>query len=437
MSRAEARLGPGRRVVEELARHLDANLTIELWDGERVPLRPGARDDIRIVIGSQDALRRLILRPSLSTIAELFAAGALDVTGGTPIDAMRNTDHVQFRALPAKVNKVRLLKAALPLLLRRSSGATAAVRFGGVVADRHGAGRDDRELIRFHYDLSNAFYELMLDPEMVYSCAYFPTRETTLDAAQLVKLDLICRKLRLQPGDRLFDPGCGWGALACHAAANYGAQVHGTTLSREQFDYTVAKVARLGLSDRVTVALSDCRDLPAGTIFDKIAQIEMIEHIGLRNQPAFYAYLHRHLRPWGLYLGQASARRVPARPRDFRRKSPYYKFFLRYIFPGGELDHIAMTVGNLERAGFEVHDVEAMREHFALTCEHWARRLYARREESAALVGWPKTCLWLLYLSLSALSFERGTLRVYQVLASHRRPGLSGAPLDRSTPFAT
>ncbi len=425
------RLAAARRLVEELARHLDADLTVALWDGELIPLRPGAQEDIRIAIASPRALRRLILSPSMSTVAELYAVGDLDVTGGTPIDAMRHADHLQFRALPRKVNKARLLKAALPLLLGGEKADVARVRFEGDAEQRVQAGRDDRELIHFHYDLSNAFYELLLDEQMVYSCAYFPSRDATLDEAQANKLDLICRKLRLEPGDRLFDPGCGWGALLCHAAAKYGVQAYGTTLSEEQFAYTSAKIARLGLADRVTVELRDCRDLKQGTIFDKVAQIEMIEHVGLKNHHDFYRHIRRHLRPRGLYLGQASARRVPADPRTFGKLTPYMKFIVRYVFPGGELDHIGMTVESLERAGFEVHDVEAMREHFALTCEHWVRRLHARQDEAAALVGWPKTRIWLLYLSLCALAFERGSLCLYQVMASNRRAGLSGLPLGQ------
>jgi cyclopropane-fatty-acyl-phospholipid synthase len=426
-------LGAARAILVELARHLDADLSIELWDGSLIPLRPNASDDIRIVVSSARALRRLMLRPAMTTIAELFATGELDVTGATPIDAMRRADHLQFRALPKNVNKARLLRSALPLLFRRETDATASNNeFANRVPGRIEDGRNDRALIHFHYDLSNDFYALLLDPEMVYSCAYFETPEASLEEAQRAKLDLICRKLRLQPGDRLFDPGCGWGGLLCHAATHYGAIAYGTTLSQEQFDFTSAKIEREGLKDRVKIELKDCRNIAQGHVFDKIAQIEMIEHVGLKNHHAFYRHLRRHLRPRGLYLGQASARRMTAQPRDFPRQTPYMKFITRYIFPGGELDHIGMTVESLERAGFEVHDVEAMREHFALTCEHWVRRLHARQTEAAAIVGWPKTRIWLLYLSLCALAFERGSLNVFQVVASNRRIGASGIPLDRA-----
>jgi cyclopropane-fatty-acyl-phospholipid synthase len=292
---ATRQLGAARAILLELARHLDADLTIELWDGSLIPLRPGTGDDIRLVVGSGAALRHLLLRPSMSTIAELFATGDLDIVGGTPIDAMRRGDHLQFRALPKKVNKVRLLRAALPLLFTRANQDGGENSFGSRVARRRADGRNDRSLIHFHYDLSNEFYALMLDPEMVYSCAYFETPDTTLDAAQRRKLDLICRKLRLKPGDRLFDPGCGWGGLLCHAAANYGAIAYGTTLSQEQYDFTTAKIQRMGLGSSVTVDLKDCRDIAQGLVFDKVAQIEMVEHIGRRNHHEFYRHIRRHL----------------------------------------------------------------------------------------------------------------------------------------------
>ena len=427
-------LAATKAVIGELARHLDVDISLELWDGTIIPLGPTAQSDIRIRFGSAAVLQRLILNPSLVTIAELYAAGDLDLVGADPIDAMRHVDHLQFRYLPGKVNKLKLLRLALPLLLRAHPFASMVERFTKKLGLSPEA-RNDSELISFHYDISNAFYALFLDENMVYSSAYFATPDDSLDQAQRDKLDLICRKLRLQPGDRFFDPGCGWGGLLCHAAQHYGAQAYGTTLSQQQFDYVTAKIAHLGLTDRVTVELRDCRSLPEDRIFDKIAQVEMVEHIGIGNHHDFYQYLGRHLRPRGLYFGQASARRNTANPADFPVLTPYMKFIVEYIFPGGELDHIGMTCAALERAGFEVHEVEALREHFGLTCEHWARRIHARRAEGAALIGMPRTRLWLLYLSLCALSFQRGALNVFQVVASHRRVGASGVAFDRRADY--
>ncbi|MBO9574434.1 MAG: class I SAM-dependent methyltransferase [Sphingobium sp.] len=427
-------LAATKAVIAELARHLDVDIALELWDGTIIPLGPTAQQEIRIRFASPVVLRRLLLNPSLVTIAELYAAGDLDLVGADPIDAMRHVDHLQFRYLPGKVNKLKLLRLALPILARSHPFSSMVDRFTKKLGLSPEA-RNDSELIQFHYDISNQFYELFLDRNMVYSSAYFSSPEESLDQAQLNKLDLICRKLRLQPGDRFFDPGCGWGGLLCHAAQNYGAQAYGTTLSQEQYDYVTAKVARLGLQDRVSVELRDCRSLSDDRIFDKVAQVEMVEHIGIANHHDFYLYLGKHLRPRGLYFGQASARRNTERPEDFPRLTPYMRFIVDYIFPGGELDHVGMTCAALERAGFEVHEVEALREHFSLTCQHWAKTIHARRDEGAALIGMPKTRLWLFYLSLCALSFQRGALNVFQVVASHRRVGASGVAFDRRVDY--
>ena len=421
-----------KAVIGELAKHLDVDICLELWDGTIIPLRRGAQEEIRFVLASANVLRRLLREPSLISVAELYATGDLDIIGANPIDAMRHVDHLQFLRLPKKANKARLLKLALPILLKSYSASSFVKRFTKKAGLTPSAGRDDKEMIGFHYDLSNEFYSLFLDKEMVYSSAYFPTPDSSLDEAQLNKLDLICRKLRLAPGDRLFDPGCGWGGLLCYAAQHYGVEAYGTTLSQEQFDHVKAKVETMGLGDRVKVELRDCRSLSDDQIFDKIAQVEMIEHVGIANHHDFYRYLRKHMRPRGVYFGQASFRRNTERPEDFPRLTPYMQFIIKYIFPGGELDHVGMTSGALERAGFEVHEVEAVREHFGLTTEHWVRRLYERREEGAALVGMPQTRIWLLYLSLCALSFHRGALNAFQVVATSRHSGASGVAFDRT-----
>lgn len=426
-------LQAAKAVIGELAKHLDVNICLELWDGTIIPLGEGAQEEIRFVIASANVLRRLLRQPSLISVAELYATGDLDVVGANPIDAMRQVDHLQFLSLPRKVNKARMLKMALPILLKSYSVSSFVKRFTKKAGVTPTSGRNDKEMIGFHYDLSNAFYELFLDKEMVYSSAYFPTPDSSLDEAQLNKLDLICRKLRLAPGDKLFDPGCGWGGLLCYAARHYGVEAYGTTLSEEQFAHVKTKVANMGLGDRVKVELRDCRSLADDQIFDKIAQVEMIEHVGIANHQDFYKYLRKHMRPRGVYFGQASFRRNTARLEDFPRLTPYMQFIIKYIFPGGELDHIGMTTGALEQAGFEVHEVEAVREHFGYTTEHWVRRLYDRKEEGAALVGMPQTRIWLLYLSLCALSFHRGALNAFQVVATNRRSGASGIGFDRTT----
>jgi cyclopropane-fatty-acyl-phospholipid synthase len=424
-----------KRIAALIAPHLQGDLSLELWNGEVVPLGPGARDDIRLVIRSPAVVRRLLLRPSLMSIIELYASGALDIIGASPLDASRRWDHLKALHLTRNIDRKAVMMAALPFLTIRPPRDTAKHTYDGVVSDVYGRGRDDQAMIRHHYDVSNAFYELFLDPEMVYSSAYFETPGTSLEQAQITKLDRICRKLRLAPGKRLFDIGCGWGGLVCYAARHFGAEAHGVTLSKSQFEFVQAKIAREGLGDRVRLELRDYRSVEPRAAFDAIAQIEMFEHLGLDNHDDHFHTMHRHLKVRGTYLHQASVRRAPLNLATFRAPTAYMKFITRYIFPGGELDHIGMTCTNLERHGFEVHDVENMREHFELTCRHWAERLWANRDTAQAEVGDQRLRIWLLFLSLCARAFERGPILVFQTLATKREVGASGLPLARADWF--
>jgi len=300
-----------------------------------------------------------------------------------------------------------------------------------------GAGADGSEAankanIQYHYDISNAFYALFLDPEMVYSSAYYTRPDNSLEEAQFAKLDLICRKLRLKPGERLLDIGCGWGGLVCHAVRHFGVTAHGVTLSQAQYDFATAKIAALGLQDQITIELRDYRSIEGEGVYDKVSQVEMFEHLGFENHDRHFNHIHRLLKPRGVYFHQASVRRVGRDLAKFRKATGTTKVITRYIFPGGELDYIGLTVTNLGRLGFEVHDVEDLREHFELTLREWIRRLYARREQAAQEIGWSRTRLWLIYFALFAKGFERGAVLVYQTVASKRAFGPSGMPLSRA-----
>jgi cyclopropane-fatty-acyl-phospholipid synthase len=241
---------------------------------------------------------------------------------------------------------------------------------------------------------------------------------------------MICRKLRLQPGERFLDIGCGWGGLVCHAAKNFGVTAHGVTLSEAQLAFAREKIARLGLQDRVTVELKDYRELDGQ--FDKIASIGMFEHVGIDNHAAYFSKMHALLRPQGLLLNHAIARHAKRDLKRFRRKRPEYAAIIRYIFPGAELDHIGLSLANLESHGFEVHDVEGWREHYARTCRLWCERLAANRAAAEREVGTAKTRLWLLYLAGCSLGFERNTLGIFQTLASKRIKGTAGLPPTRA-----
>jgi len=269
--------------------------------------------------------------------------------------------------------------------------------------------------IRFHYDRSNEFFGLFLDPRMVYSCAYFHSPDTTLEDAQVAKLNHICRKLDLRPTDRFLDVGCGWGALIEHAAAQYGAEATGCTLSRAQYTYATTR-----LDGRVRILECDYRDLTAR--YDKIASVGMFEHVGRRHAPQYFRKMADLLAPDGLFLNHAIAR-----PQGVRDDAASL-FLRRYIFPGGQFVHLYETIRAAEDAGFEVLDVENLRPHYALTCHLWEQRLASGREAALRLVDERTFRAWRIWLAASALSFEDGLSSVYQVLLSKR-----GAPRRRLT----
>jgi cyclopropane-fatty-acyl-phospholipid synthase len=257
---------------------------------------------------------------------------------------------------------------------------------------------------------------------MVYSCAYFETLDDTLDQAQRNKLDHICRKLRLASGERFLDIGCGWGALVCWAARNYGVRAHGVTLSREQFDYAQQRITTEGLGDRVSVELRDYRDLAGEAIFDKVSSVGMFEHVGLANLPIYNATVRRVLRPGGLFLNHGITH-----DEEGWKPSVDTEFINRYVFPDGELDTVSNIQRGMEHAGFEIQDVEALRAHYALTLRYWVRRLEAAHDEALQYVSETAYRVWRLYMAACALEFEAGGTGIYQILAS--KPGATIRPL--------
>jgi len=428
-------LHSARSLIREAAQTLEADLSIELWNGEVLPLGPNARDDIRFVVRSPNAVRRLLKKPKLMTLFELYAEQELDLVGGSPLEAANRWDHTKGLKTGRAFSRVRLARAVLPFMVGKIQKAADLPGYDRSVAQHYAGGRNDQELIAFHYDVSNEFYALFLDPEMVYSSAYFPRFDSSLAEAQQSKLDRICRKLQLKPGDRLLDIGSGWGGLICHAAKHFGVTAHGVTLSERQLEWCRAKIAREGLGDRVTVELRDYRAIEPKQQYDAVAQIEMFEHIGIDNHDRHFIHMRELMAPGGRYLHQASVRRAILDVKNFRKETPYMGIIRRFIFPGGEMDHIGMTATNLERHGFEIHDIEPMRMHFFLTLKAWVENLWANREQAIAIVGAQRTRLWLLYLSMCARSFERGVINVFQTVATKRVNGPSELPLRRAMWF--
>jgi cyclopropane-fatty-acyl-phospholipid synthase len=428
VSAASKRLDRFRKLIAHARERLGVDFGFVLWDGSTVPENL-APDAFALVITDEGAVAALIRRPKIETLANLWVSARLDLRNGTLFDLVARRPKVPTRDLRKTVDKSLLIGALGKFLLVPRGGPWPLEQIHGEKA-RSGSEAENKANIQYHYDVSNAFYTLFLDPEMVYSCGYFTDWSNDIATAQRDKLDMICRKLRLKPGDRFLDIGSGWGALVCHAAQHYGVHAHGVTLAESQLALAREKVAKLGLEDRVTIELKDYTRLEGK--FDKIASIGMFEHVGLANHKTYFKTIHRLLKPHGLYLHHAIARAAKADDKSFFRKRPEAVAIARYIFPGGELDHIGMTAANLEGAGFEVHDVEAWREHYARTCRLWHDRLLANSAAAEREVGRDKTRLWLAYLAGVSIAFERNTLRIFQTLASRRSKGPSGLPPTRA-----
>ena len=286
--------------------------------------------------------------------------------------------------------------------------------------------RNDARAIAHHYDLSNDFYALFLDPLMVYTCAYYRDPDSKLEQAQADKLDLVCRKLRLKPGESLLDIGCGWGGLSIWAAQHYGVRAHGVTLSRAQAEWAAARITREGLEGRCLVEHRDFRDLPEGARYDKIAGVGVIEHVGIPNYPAFFGRVHAMLNDGGLYLNHGIHH-------EFHwRRTSQTDFLYKHVFPNGDLSGVSETMTEMERARWEILDVENLGLHYARTCRQWVERLQARADEARALVGERIYRTWLLYMTCSAASFESGSIGLYQFLMRKQWDRASGtAPTTR------
>ncbi len=410
------RLEAARGLAAELAGKLDLNASLKLWDGSRTPLGSNVTGPFEIAIASPGVIGSLLRRPTLDNFIRHYVQKGIDFSGGTLIDLGSELNRAE-RSVKLKGREALALAMRLSaFLLARGETTQDDQGFGGDIIGKKRKREDNKDYIQFHYDLSDDFYALFLDPEMVYSCAYFTDWGNTIAQAQADKLEMICRKLRLKPGERFLDIGCGWGGLVCHAAKTYGVTAHGITLSQNQLEYARAKVKRLGLADRVTIALMDYSGVTGA--FDKIASIGMYEHIGLKNIPAYMAKMQSLLTRDGLFLNHAISRRAPKEGWLKRRMRPEQKAIAKYIFPGGELDDIGHSLVAMERAGFEIQDVEAWRLHYALTCKLWCERLTAERARAIAFVGEEKYRIWVAYLAGVSLAFSRGTLRIFQTLVS-------------------
>jgi cyclopropane-fatty-acyl-phospholipid synthase len=423
-----ADLAPAIRIVERLLRGFDVPLALRLWNGAVHALDQDA-PLFTLVLRDPAWLRRLVMQRNPVWLAHGYFSGLLDVEGDL-YSALGLKGHFESIRLSWR-DKLALLRDAWRLPVADDPAATWVSRIAKRFSHRHS--RDsDRAAISFHYDVSNAFYALWLDEQRVYSCAYFEHADDTLDQAQRNKLAHICRKLRLQPGEHLLDIGCGWGALVCWAARHHGVRAHGITLSQHQLDHARRRIRDEGLQHLVSVELRDYRDLPADAQYHKVASVGMFEHVGLANMPAYLATVRRVLRPGGLFLNHGITH-----DEEGWNKTVAAEFINRYVFPDGELDCISNIQLGMERAGFEIHDVEGLRPHYALTLRHWVQRLEARRDAALQEVGEPTYRVWRLYMAACALEFEAGGTGIYQVLASRRDQGRWPVPLSRRDLYAS
>ncbi len=425
---ATGRLESFKQLLAHARERLGLDLGFVLWDGSTIPgnLAPEA---FAVSLADEGVVASLTRRPSPETLLNLWVSGRIDLRNGTLFDLVRNRPKVRSREFRKTLDKWLVVRTPLKFLFVPRGGPWPLES----VADERpsdGSPEENKKNIHYHYDVSNAFYALWLDNEMVYTCGYCTDWENDIDRMQQDKLEMICRRLRLKPGEHLLDIGCGWGAVSFYAAQHCGVTAYGVTLSEQQHAYAQNKIARLGLGDRVKIDLKDYSAVDGK--FDKVAAIGIQEHIGIDNYPTYYKTVNRVLREDGLFLHHAITRPAKKDQKTFRRKNAETTLITKYIFPGGELDHIGNTVTMLEQYGFEVHDVENWREHYQHTCKRWHDRLLDNYDAAVAEVGEAKTRLWLLYLGGCSIAFERNGLRLYQTLASKRRRGPSGLPPTRA-----
>jgi cyclopropane-fatty-acyl-phospholipid synthase len=415
------------RPLVDAALGTDLPVRVDCWDGSSV----GPSDaDVVVRFTNRRAVRRLVWAPNELGFARAYVSGDVELDGDL-LDALTRLDELGD---PERGPGVRVGADT------RAAVAKAVVRLGALgppprppteeirLSGRRHDKRRDARAVSHHYDVGNDFYELVLGPSMVYSCAYFeqaPSPTFTLEHAQRAKLELVAHKLGLGPGVRLLDVGCGWGSFVIHAAREYGVSAVGVTLSEEQATYARDRVESMGLADRVEIRVQDYRDVPDGP-FDAIASIGMAEHVGTEKYSRYAAALYSLLKPAGRLLNHQIARRPGSRESGST-------FITSYVFPDGELAPVGTTVSLLEEAGFEVRDVESLREHYARTLRRWVANLEADWDDAVRLASPGRARVWRIYMAGSALAFEANRIGVNQIVAVRATAeGRSGMPVTRA-----
>ncbi len=393
--------------IERRLARLGLPVAVSLWDGTTAT--PQAEAKIRVTLNSPSAVTSLA-NPSLGRIAKAYVEGQIDIEGD-----IRETIQIGEKLVSDNSTTRYVKRSKLFNWWRHTRPA-------------------DRKSIQHHYDAGNEFYELWLDRNRVYSCAYFKEAADSLDLAQEQKLDHICRKLQLKPGESFLDIGCGWGALIIWAVRNYGVKAVGITLSVEQHELATQRIKELGLEDRCEARLMDYRDVPQYEIYDKIASVGMFEHVGKRNLPVYFGKIRDLLKPGGVVLNQGITTNSLM---DGALGSDIGKFVNEYVFPGGELVHVSRVVREMAEQGLETWDAESLRPHYANTLWHWVSRLEANTTRAVELVGEKRYRVWRIYMAGSAHAFDRGWISIFQILgAKPLKDGSMPYPLTRAHVYA-
>ena len=417
-------------ILKRIFDQFDGHLQIQLWDGQRVHLgkqvAPISGSPFTLIFHTPAILESFLKRRDPLTFAESYFKCEMDVEGDlAALLALREQFNClqmdwylktrvligHFLSKPQKTSSIR------PMRLSLLPSST--------VVGSHSR-EENKTSIQFHYDVSNAFYSLWLDPAMVYSCAYFSNDRQDLASAQRAKLDLICRKLQLTTNDEFLDIGCGWGALVMHAAKYYGVRALGVTLSQQQYDYAQEQIKKSGLTGKVTVLLQDYRDIVGYAQYNKIASVGMFEHVGIKNLPIYFNSIKRLLARDGLFLNHGITSDTEGWPDNIG-----HTFVNRYVFPDGQLETVSNIQKQMESVQFEILDVESMRRHYALTLQHWISHLAIQHEQALQHVNEATFRIWLAYMTASRLSFESGQLGLYQILVCHRTSNGIQHPLTR------
>jgi cyclopropane-fatty-acyl-phospholipid synthase len=414
---------------------------VEAYDGSvSEPTVVSSANSVTVKILSRDAISRVLTHPGELGLARAYVAGDIDVDGD--LDPLFELTPPPLRQLLNANNLRSLLSVVGGSAIKPLTPPSIEARPRGAL---HSKSRD-RQAVTHHYDVSNRFYEMVLGPSMTYSCAVFASPEDTLEQAQARKVDLVARKLNLQPGDRLLDIGCGWGAMGIHAARHYGARVVGVTLSEPQQRYATDQARLAGVSDLVDFRLQDFRDIKDEP-FDAISSIGMSEHVGRKSLPNYTHTIWELLRPGGRFLNHAIARPVsfdddpqPSRASELNRQLQIAlgmrgpskngsQFIERYVFPDGELQEVGTMVSMFQSHGFEVRHLESLREHYAITLRRWVDNLVKRFDEATDEVGVQRARVWRLYMAGSAVGFESHHLEIHQILSVRPEHGASHFPL--------